>query len=140
MDKVKYSDGCWIWAGAKTGAGYGSVKIRGHVYPAHRVSFEHFVGPVLEGLVVCHSCDVKLCVNPGHLWSGAQWENMRDMREKGRSRPQNGVRNNNASLTEEDIRAIRASAERQVDLAARYGVSPANISMIRTRMRWSHVA
>jgi hypothetical protein len=34
---------------------------------AHRWSYEHFVGPIPEGLHIDHLCRVRRCVNPDHL-------------------------------------------------------------------------
>jgi hypothetical protein len=34
---------------------------------AHRLSYEHWVGPVSEGLELDHLCRVRSCVNPKHL-------------------------------------------------------------------------
>ena len=62
-------DGCWIWIGAKHGSGYGLV--RGYPvrksYLAHRLSYEHHVGPIPPGMELDHLCETKACVNPAHL-------------------------------------------------------------------------
>ncbi len=50
---------------------------------AHRVSYEIFVGPIPDGLVVRHKCDNKLCVNPEHLEVGTQRDNLLDKIERG---------------------------------------------------------
>lgn len=34
---------------------------------AHRLSYEHFVGPILDGLTIDHLCRDRACVNPAHL-------------------------------------------------------------------------
>lgn len=34
---------------------------------AHRYAYEHFIGPIPEGLQVDHLCRVRNCVNPDHL-------------------------------------------------------------------------
>jgi HNH endonuclease len=65
-------DGCWIWTGA-TNNGYGVfVHERDFVVRSHVWSYEHFVGPVPEGMELAHVCTAKrkLCVN---------WEHVRPM-------------------------------------------------------------
>ncbi len=42
-------------------------------------------------------------------------------------------------VTPEIVRAIRASEERGIDLAARYGLKPQDISDIRHRRSWAHI-
>lgn len=65
--KVDKTEGCWLWSGALTNEGYGSITVDGsHVY-AHRFSYELMVGPIDEGLHVDHLCSVRNCVRPEHL-------------------------------------------------------------------------
>lgn len=45
--------------------------------------YEIHVGPITDGLVLCHECDNKLCVNPSHLWPGTVSDNARDLIRKG---------------------------------------------------------
>ncbi|WP_373071105.1 HNH endonuclease signature motif containing protein [Gemmatimonas sp.] len=80
----EHPQGCWTWRGSLNSQGYGSytwkltfnrTKHKG----AHVAVYEHFVGPVPEGLVLDHIChDPKICrlgpkcphrgcVNPEHL-------------------------------------------------------------------------
>ncbi|MGW1039894.1 HNH endonuclease signature motif containing protein [Streptomyces sp. NPDC002547] len=66
----KYSvqpDGCWLWTGAVSRGGYGVFRHEGKAANAHRISYLHYVGPVLEGLDLDHLCRVRRCVNPAHL-------------------------------------------------------------------------
>lgn len=53
--------------------------------------------------------------------------------------PLRGEQNKSAKLTEDDVRAIRASPEKQQALADRYGITQAAVSHIRSRKTWTHV-
>jgi hypothetical protein len=55
---------------------------------AHRYAYAWLYGDIPGGMQVLHRCDVRLCVNPDHLFLGTQLDNMRDMCAKGRSRSQ----------------------------------------------------
>jgi hypothetical protein len=59
--------GCWLWTGTTTRKGYGMFWPTAKATPAHRWSYEHFVGPIPEGLQLDHLCRVRNCVNPEHL-------------------------------------------------------------------------
>lgn len=60
-------DACWLWTGGVSDTGYGSFGDNGRTQSAHRWSYEHFVGPVPEGLDLDHLCRIRRCVNPTHL-------------------------------------------------------------------------
>ena len=64
--------GCIRWIGNQAGAGYGYFRSRG----AHRWAYEHFVGPIGEGLTIDHLCRNRLCINPLHLEAVTQGENV----------------------------------------------------------------
>jgi hypothetical protein len=59
--------GCWLWTGARQGAGYGHVGLRGQVWLVHRVMYQICNGPIPPGLVLDHKCGIPSCCNPDHL-------------------------------------------------------------------------
>jgi hypothetical protein len=67
---------CWLWLRSLT-EGYGNFYFRGGPCPAHRASYELFVGPIPDGLHIDHLCRVKHCVNPAHLEPVTRCENAR---------------------------------------------------------------
>jgi hypothetical protein len=59
---------CWLWTGALNPDGYGSMGVLDlPTDSAHRWSYRHHVGPLLDELELDHLCRVRRCVNPYHL-------------------------------------------------------------------------
>jgi hypothetical protein len=82
-------DKCWEFQGARTSPnGHGIMTVDGKRVMAHRAAYEVWVGPILDGMKVCHHCDNPICCNPTHLFLGTQRDNMRDAAAKGRTGPQ----------------------------------------------------
>jgi hypothetical protein len=79
---------CWPWtARARHTFGYGHFTTDDRrQYGAHRYAYELTNGPVPDGLQVMHSCDNPPCCNPAHLSAGTAADNLRDMRDRRRSR------------------------------------------------------
>ena len=144
--RAKYAvdpGGCWLWTAHVHAIGYGVFRVApGRIVQAHRFAYESFIGPIPEGMKVCHKCDVRHCVNPDHLWLGTQKENVRDMWAKGRApkrssghkRPDNGSRNRAilGKLTREQVLEIRQNPNvRLIDFASRFGVDSSIICHVR---------
>ncbi len=144
--------GCWIYTGAVNESGYGIVGRgrRGEGNDrAHRVTYEHFVGPIPAGLFVCHHCDVPSCCNPQHLFLGTNDDNMADCWRKGRGSapPRNphvvGEAHPGAKLTAEkvrEMRALRRDGWTLQALADRFGVGDVTVHHVCRGNRWRHVA
>jgi hypothetical protein len=135
------NSGCWLWTGGLYRSGYGQFSIaRCRPRPAHRVSWALHHG-CQPPIFVCHHCDVRLCVNPDHLFLGDHADNMQDMVDKGRHRtnPQRGESNINSKLTEADIRAIRSDIRGDRAVARDYGVRHSLIWAIKQGKTWKHV-
>lgn len=155
---VNKTDSCWLWNGSKKSSGYGCFSFNGKRVRAHRWAYEHFIGHIPEGLLVCHSCDVPACVNPEHLWVGTNGDNHKDMCRKRRharhaisksnkntSGPKGtprGSRHGRARLTESDVLSIRDKLKNGSTLssvAKLYGMNLASIFLIKHRKTWTHI-
>lgn len=134
--RVVKGDGCWLWIGARTPSGYGQIDKRG----AHRVSWELHNGPIPEGLVVRHQCDVPPCVRPDHLLIGTQKDNMADKVARGRHTHGTDVVTN--KLTPQQIADMRdrySAGEKQADLAKAFGVTQPHVSRLVRGDAWRHL-
>lgn len=138
LSKIEKTDGCWFWTGSVDTHGYGQGWLDGKNQLVHRVMYERYVGPVGD-LCVLHACDTPRCVRPSHLHLGTRAENNQEAAERDRRHRPSGTQNPHAKLSEADVRAIRADQRSARIIAAEYGISRANVSMIRTRRTWRHV-
>jgi len=114
-------ESCWEWLGKKLPkTGYGLFGVSIDSYLAHRVAYTLAYGNIPRGMLVCHRCDNPKCVRPDHLFLGTQTDNMRDAREKGRSRgaPAKFSLDQRLRMCEEHKSGIPVS-----DIAIRYGIT-----------------
>lgn len=134
--KFHRSEGCWEWAAAIGGKGYGHFWFEGRPRPASQVSHILYVGPIHSGLFVLHRCDNRKCVRPDHLFLGTNQENVSDMVAK--NRQAKGTALGTAKLTEAAARAIRQDPRSQRTIGREYGVSHTVVGQIKSGLIWRH--
>ncbi len=134
--------GCWLWT-ANVARRYGQFHLNGKPTPAHRASWILYRGNIPQRAYVCHHCDVKLCVNPSHLFIGTQADNIQDAFRKGRVKTPIaralGERHGSSKLTVAQVSEIRADRRSQRQIAASYGVSQQNILAIKQGRTWKEI-
>jgi hypothetical protein len=136
-------DECWPWTGRlqenRSGDLYGYFK-RG--LRANRVAYRLYCGAIPAGMVVRHRCDNTVCVNPAHLETGTQKQNVDDRYERGRANHVRGSNHGISKLTEADIPLIRGMLQNGMSrrvIAAEFGVSQFPINEIANGRAWTHV-
>ena len=135
------NSGCWLWAGADNGEGYG--KFRGKY--AHRLSYERHKGPIPDGLHLDHLCRMPCCINPDHLEPVTNAENARrgmaghHMKDGGGFI---GDRHPGRRINSSAVVALRkkySSGVSQYELSKEFGISQPTVSQIVRRVTWDHI-
>lgn len=137
--------GCWIWEGSVSSGSmpYGLLwrdggRGAGFDY-AHRVSYRKHIGPIPDGLFVCHRCDTPLCVNPDHLFLGTSQDNTSDRDKKGRQKTAKGSTHKLAKITEQQALEIYHSDLSCAKLGKLYGIDGALVHRIKHKKSWAHI-
>lgn len=144
MDRMKRNwRGCWLWQGARNTNGYAYINFTGwrQGISIHRMAMHLWKNFDLESeLYVCHTCDVRHCFNPRHLWLGTQSENIVDGFIKGRM--DRGEHHANAKLKNKDVFAILRAIDKgrtQEHIAKKYGIAGSAITKIKQGKSWHHI-
>jgi hypothetical protein len=141
-------DECWPWIGSYRTQGYGQIQYQRVNRLAHREAWRLTHGDVPDGLLVCHTCDVKGCCNPAHLFLGTNADNSADMVTKGRQNTTEpkararGGSHGKAKLTENQVLAMRADRNAGMSwraLGRQYGISHMQAKRICEGLNWAHV-
>lgn len=142
-NKVEKTDTCWLWTACCFDKGYGQFRLNGRLQRAHRVSYLLTFGVLPDDRDVLHTCDVRKCVNPAHLYLGDDLDNARDREERGRGNHVRGEQHGSAKLTVMAVKKIRclyASGDfSQEQLRRQFKVSRSAIRDIVSGLKWSHV-
>ena len=130
---------CWIWNKSCGPQGYGKISIDHKDIRAHRLSWELHHGPIPDGMLVCHHCDVPECVNPDHLFLGTAKDNTQDSIKKGRMTRMRSEDAYAVKLTRgkvAKIRQLRASGISYQGIANRFNVGPTCIMRVCKHITW----
>lgn len=136
-------NGCWIWQGKAFIDGYGVTSIASRAPNlTHRMAYKiaYHQDPLEQ--IVCHSCDVRACCNPLHLFLGSRSDNAQDALRKGRFMSLKGADNPSAKLTIADVLQIRqlsVDGVAQTDIAKRFNINQPHVSRIVKRQAWKHI-
>jgi len=128
---------CWEWTGGHYGLhGYGGFWHEGRNHGSHRIAWmlEHGHMPP-DDMLVCHTCDIRNCVNPDHLFTGTHADNSRDCADKGRSKCtfKKNEAHPNCKLKDQDVKKIkfmRDSGATQAAIAQQFKIVQSTVSRI----------
>lgn len=149
---------CWEWSGHIGSKGYGSLKICGLKFFAHRVAMWMQLGRQVDSsLAVCHKCDNRKCCNPSHLFLGTLADNNLDCERKGRNPhpkkrqittavttgnlSRRGERHHSVKLSSATVLSIRAAYAPGAtsELADKFNVHRNTVLKIVNRETWTHI-
>lgn len=134
------NNGCVEWTGCTDAKGYGVLGVNKKNIKAHRISYEMTNGKIPDGLVIRHKCDNKKCINPNHLETGTNSENIndRELRGRGAKYEKHGM----SKLTNSDVLAIRRlllDGKLHKDISEEFKISMTTISFIKNKKLWNAI-
>lgn len=140
--EVKYEvvNECWnCISHKKYGKRYPSVTINGKSWLVHRYYYHLYNGEIPKGMIVRHSCDNPICINPKHLSLGSHQDNVMDRVERLRSAK--GEQNGRSKLNEKDVLFIRCNTQiKNLELSKMFHVHINTIKNIRRFINWKHLS
>lgn len=81
----RQESGCLLSKYGTNGWGYAQTNYRDKTVRVHRKLYQIVHGVTLPRKIdVCHTCDVRACIEISHLWPGTRKENLLDASAKGR--------------------------------------------------------
>lgn len=145
LPDVLDENSCWQWKGWIQKSGYGGLNYNKKILKAHRVSYEIYYAEPLGNLHCLHRCDNPSCVNPLHLFSGTNLDNIKDKVQKGRcyTGNQKGENNGASKLSDDQVLKIRelykSGKYTTLKLGEMYKVNRSTISYIINNKTYKHL-
>lgn len=134
---------CWEWQGAmQSSAPTPMINYQRRCQPVRRLLAKE-MGKVIDGKFVTCKCRNELCVNPDHLLVVTR-KRLQELVSKERNYQISPVRMKkladkarlHSKLTVELAAEVREAEGKQRDIAARYGISQATVSVIKRGKTW----
>lgn len=144
--KVEKSDNkteCWNWKAATRSKKdrYGIFRIGDKNYIASRVSWKLSNGKFPpKGIIVRHTCDNPLCVNPNHLKTGTTKDNSEDMVKRDRSL--RGQKHHNSKIADTDAIQIIELLNKGLypeEISKKLNIPRTIVSSVKTGKSWAHL-
>lgn len=141
---IRGDDDCWLWIAGKSifKGGYGVFGLGNKKILTHRFSYLLANGTLPKDKLICHHCDIRLCINPNHLFLGDQNSNMIDCVSKGRNGYVKGSDSHLSTITESQVLCIIddfINGSRQIEIAKNYKISSQIVNQIITGRTWKHL-
>ena len=134
-------DECWPWLGYRKPKGYGRFHYQGRNRSAPVVALILSGIAIPDGREPDHTCYNPPCVNPKHLDVVTSLENIQRGRARARILCQAADKpaTHNASLTADQVRAIRADPRGYVRLSKALGISKWAIKDVKDGTSYRHI-
>jgi hypothetical protein len=137
-----YENDDWEYNGYLDKDGYGvfhttNLKLRAHVF-----AYQFYIGQVPLGLCVCHSCDVRNCCSPYHLFVATNEDNTKDRVKKKRSAC--GELNGYSSLSNQNVLDILddiklGKLKSIKDISCKYNIHITTVHRILDSVTWRNL-
>jgi hypothetical protein len=130
----RIESGCILWTAGSSGDQYGSYwdSVTKKDTRAHRYAYAITTGDP-AGFDVLHTCDVRACVNPEHLYLGDAAQNARDRESRNPGTQRRGATHPRSKLTWEQVVEMRVLASEgwsQRQLATYFRVAKSSVQQI----------
>jgi hypothetical protein len=148
---------CWKWNGCLDSDGYAnfSMIIDGKYKTVRGTKAAWFFAKgVWPTYQMNHLCGNRFCCNPSHLYDGTHPDNVNDAKQDGSYKATGGTfkpgqmlgeKNNNASLTEEEVIEIKRDILRATQygalkkVAEKWNIQYQNVQKIKNNKMWASV-
>lgn len=135
-------NGCWeIISHKPQSNGYVMLTLNTFRQSAHRYYYEFFNKKIGKNLLIRHTCDNKLCINPNHLLEGTHKENYEDAASRNRNTKCEKVWTH--KITSKEVKEILGDErERKIivkEYSKKYNLSKSQIRNILNGRCWRSV-